>query len=522
MSQTSKNLCLMSLFASACALACGGGSEEAVSAPIEPVVEEQPRSPNSEENIVVNAVAPETPETAESTPVTSAPVDEPVAATPAKRCELSLSFDELYAAVDADLRNEDAEDAVFFRYVSLSNRLNQGICPEDLAEDRLALFKALNSLSTETRIALPEAIDEDAIVYRIDLRDLGWDQPLTVGGVAFIDRWEAIIAASPYAIEFDGEDADSAKVSAVTTVPVLFSDAVIDATLVGDLYYELVGIPVNVFALFLQLGIDITDADLDVVRAGTSRSRMSQQDTIIQRLDQGISQGFYWSRFDTSGAVAGQSAFADPLNFRGEVAASMFTLPNGFLAFALYDAAGLRVADTGVLVDQSERDGRMRTSVSCSGCHFAGVNSVIDEVRPFVQSNRLDFDAATLEEVEETFLPQPELDEAIRADKETYRTTLARAGLDSAALDPVSAVFRRFDSEVTLAVAAGELGVTPDVFSAELVAVSSDADPALVTLGSNSLRREQFEDAYLAALCSMLISSENRPLEAACDAALLQ
>jgi hypothetical protein len=161
------------------------------------------------------------------------------------------------------------------------------------------------------RIALRAAIDEADVVYRVDLRDLGWDQPTNVGGVAFTDKWEAIIAASPYAIEFDGEDADSANFSAVTTVPVLFSDAVIDATRIGDLYYALGGIHNNVFELFLQLGIDITDVDLDSIRAGMSQSRMSQQDTIIQRLDQGRFQDFYWSRFDVSDAVTGQSIVAD-------------------------------------------------------------------------------------------------------------------------------------------------------------------------------------------------------------------
>ncbi len=506
-----------SLFA-AWALACGTGGDGA-SAPTDPAVEPQPRSPRSQENVAVPAVPRETQPAAASTPGTSPPVTEPVP-EPARNCDDSVSLDELYAAIEADLRRED-EDAPFFRYVSLSNRLNQGICPEDLAADRLALFKAVNSLSTETSIVLPQAVDADSVVYRIDLRDLGWDQPTSVGGVAFIDKWEAIIAASPYAIELDGDDADSAKFSAVTTVPVLFSDALIDATVVGDLYYALVGIPNSVFELFPQLGIDLATLEAeDVVRAGTSQSQMSQQDTIIQRLDQGIFQGFYWSRFDVSDTAAGQSIFADPLNFRGEVGASMFTLPNGMLAFALFDAAGLRVADTDVLVDRSQRDGRMQNSVSCSGCHFAGVNSVIDEVRTFVVSNSRQFDADTFEEVEETFLPQPALNEVIRVDNETYQAALERAGLDTATGDPVSAAFRRFDSEVTLAVAAGELGLTPDALGSDLVAVSNEADPLLATLAEASLRREQFEATYLATLCSVLISSENRPLDATCDAAL--
>jgi hypothetical protein len=435
-------------------------------------------------------------------------------AEPSARCSASISFDELYAAIDADLRSEDDEDAVFIRYVSLGHRINQGLCPEALEGDRLALVKTLNSLSTEVRVVLPEAIDENGVIYRIDLRDLGWDQATQVGTVSFTNKWEAIIATSPYAVELEGEDADDAKLAAQTGVPVLFSDALIDATVVGDLYYSLVNIGENAFDLFGQLGIDFADTP---VRAGTSNSRMSRQDTIIQRLEPGA-QGFYWSRFDVADTTVGQSIFTSPFTFFGDTIASLFTLPNGFIAYALFDAAGARLAETDILVDASQRDGHVRTSVSCSGCHAAGVNRVTDEVREYVESNRIDFDGDTFDDVQEQFLLQPELDEVVSGDIAAYQSTLARAGLASTGVDPISTVYKRFDGPVTLEVAAGELGITPEALSTELVALSDEADPILATLRTQSLRREQFEAAYVTTLCSLLVSNENRPVSAACDA----
>lgn len=508
--------------ASVLTLACGGsGAEagaEADDGPLpEPVLQDEPATRSE---AVAPDIAPPEPAPAPeapSPPVSDPPVASEVTDTPAPepaRCDGSLSFDGLYAAIDDDLRGE-GDDGASLRYVSLSHRLNQGICPEDLESDRLALIKTLNSLSTEVGIVVPEPIDADGVVYRIDLRDLGWDQPAEVGGVAFDDKWEAIIAASPYAVELEGDDADGAKLAAQTAVPVLLLDALIDAATVGDLYYELVGIGANAFDLFAQLGIDFADVD---VRAGTDSSRMSRQDTIVQRFEQGNFQGFYWSRFDVADATAGQTIFSNPLDFPADVISSMYTLPNGLMAYALFDAAGARIAETDILVDQFQRDGLVRNSISCSGCHAAGVNPVTDEVRAYVQANRLDFDADTFDDVQETFVPQPELDDVIQRDNDLYQAALARAGL-AAAGDPVSAVYQRFDGEVTLAIAAGELGVTADVLERNLLTLSNDGDPALAFLRDQSLRREQFEGAYVETLCALLVSSDNRPVAAECDAA---
>lgn len=508
--------------ASLLVLACGGGdaaseaADEPVPAPLR--TSDEPLAPSGQPG----AVSPAAPAPEPASPAldnTAAPANEPQegpapAPEPAALCGLSLTFDDQYAAVAADLRRAGAGDAPFLRYLSLGNRLNQGLCPEALEPDRLALIKALNSLSTEVNIALPEAIDDDGVLYRIDLRDLGWEQPTEVGGVAFTDKWEAIIATSPYAVELEGDDADEAKLEALTAVPLLFADALVDVTVVGDLYYALVDIGVSALDLFTQLGIDF--ADDDIVRAGTRQGRMSQQDTIMQRFAPGARQGFYWSRFDVADTTVGQSILADPFGFQGDVVASLFTLPNGFIAYALFDNTFTRVAETAVLVDRFQRDGLVRNSVSCSGCHSAGVNFVTDEVGPFVATNRFEFDADTLQEVEDSFLPQTELNDVIARDNAMYEAALTRAGLPMGAVDPVHQVFQRFDDRVTLAVAAGELGTTAEELDEVLGTLSRDADPQLAVLRTGSLDRAQFEGAYVAALCSLLVNDENRPVAAEC------
>lgn len=515
--------------ASLVAFGCGSSGEEEPSRATAPEAPQAPEEVDPDRPAPVDQ-APSLPDdtddtddvegSASATPDTPVDSDEPVTAPePPRSCDDSVSFDELFASVAEDLRAE-GDDGIFLRYISLGNRLNQGICAEDLEQDRFALIKALNSLSTEVSIALPEAIDEYETLYRIDLRDLGWDQPANVDGVEFADKWEAIIASSAYAIEFEGDDADAAKLDAATTVPLLFSDALIDTAMVGNLYYALLDIGESEDELLEQLGIDEEEQEEQaiVIKVGTSRSRLSAQDAVAERLEVENFRGFYWARYDLAADTGDQSIFANPLDFQEDAISAVFSLPNGMTGYVIFDAAGVRVADTDVIVDQTQRDGRVRNSVSCSQCHAAGLNPITDEVRAYVESNSRDFDNDTFEEVRDLFRVQSEIDAVIQRDSDQYQAALARAGIERAVGDPVSAAYVRFDREVPLDVAAGELGVTPEVLRDDLGFLIAQVDPTLGTLRAGSLRREQFDATYLAALCALSSVNDNRPLAADCAA----
>lgn len=447
--------------------------------------------------------------------------DDPATAEPpavAESCDSFVGFDELYTRMQQDLRREDADDRVFLRYVSLANRLNQGACPADMEHDRLALIKAVNSVSTKTSIALPEAIGTDGALLRIDLRDLGWDQAVVVDGVAFRDGWEAIVAASEFAVEFEGDQADDLKQDADTLIPVLNADALIDVALKDNLYYELLGIAESEDEVIEQLGIDeeAQEEQKIVIRAGTSQSRLSRQPTVAERLELENRPGFYWSRYDLADATQDQSIFANPLDFVEDGIEAIFTLPNGLNAYVIFDAAGLRQTETDLIFDPNEADGAVENSVSCSSCHAAGLNPITDEVRAYVAANSRDFDADTFEEIQDSFLAQPEIDEVLERDVQIYESALQRAGLSGLKVDPVSTVYVRFDGDVTLAVAAGDLGVIPGELRDDLGFLSQQVDTQLSVLRSGSLGRAAFEELYLGALCAISISNENRPAAAAC------
>ena len=436
----------------------------------------------------------------------------------AQSCDAFVSFDDLYTRIQQDLSRQDADDRLFLRYISLANRLNQGACPDDLEFDRLALIKAINSVSTDASIALPQPVGSDGALQRIDLRELGWDEPIVVDGSAFTDKWEAVIAASEFAVEFSGDQADDIKLKANTLVPVLNADALIDVALKDNLYYEMLGIAGSEDELLEQLGIDeeAQEEQKVVIRAGTSQSRLSRQPTVVERLELEDRAGFYWSRYDLADATAGQSIFSDPLGFQEDAILTIFSLPNGFNAYVIFDGAGVRQTDTEVVLDPGEAE--MENSVSCNGCHATGLNPISDEVRDYVQANSRDFNADDFQEIQDSFLEQAEIDATLRIDMQLYQSALARSGLDKLKIDPVEAVYERFDGDVDLGVAAGDLGLSADELRNNLALLSQQVDPQLSVLRGGSLLRAGFEELYLPALCVLSITSENRPAAAACAA----
>jgi hypothetical protein len=239
---------------------------------------------------------------------------------------------------------------------------------------------------------------------------------------------------------------------------------------------------------------------------------------VVERLQVETFQGYYWSRYDLASSTGGQSIFANPLDFKEDSIGAVFSLRNGLNGYALFDAAGTRLTDTNVLVDASEPDGEAENSVSCSQCHAAGLNPITDEVRAFAQANSRQFAADTFGEIVDSFPDQAELDAVLQSDSAQYVSALSRAGLQPSGVDPIHSAYARFDGDVTLGVAAAELGVRTDDLSRELVFLSSQVDAKLSVLATGRLSRADFEGLYLPTLCALQISNENQPAAAACAA----
>jgi hypothetical protein len=438
-----------------------------------------------------------------------------------------ITFDDIFEAIQSDLFELDDDERPFARYLSVANRYNSGVCAADLEQDIWAMNKTINSLSNQSRIENAEAIDgTDGTVFRVDIRDYGWDEAVVVDGINFDDKWEALIGDpnNVYAVEFEGDQADVVKEEAETTVPLLYVDALVDNGTIGNLYYAFVDVGEARQDLLDLLEINEQEQiDEEIaVYVGTTESNLSSQDAQAFRLQIDTFDGYYWERRDLDADTDDQSIFVDVFNFVGDGAEVVFSLPNGLQGYAIYDAAGVRQEETNLVFDQNQADLQVRVSVSCNGCHSGGLNEMRDEVRDEVERNALDFAQDVFETVTEIYPGTEEVLEVLAEDSDKYKGALGRAEVPTANADPINLAFVRFDRDVNLTTAAGDWGVSRDLLEDNLTRLSVEVDPGLNILAERTLDRDDFNNFYLASLCVLQANRENQPLVADCDDALAE
>jgi hypothetical protein len=449
-------------------------------------------------------------------------IDE-LAATPAAACE-ALPFvgtDALYAAMLADISTQSVGDRPFVRYVGVTYSSNAGVCGAALQRQRQALFKLINSVSTQPAISVPQAIDADQLIYRIDIRDYGWNRPMDLeddGVLDFDDGWAAIVdGAGPYAVEFEGAQADALKARARANVPFLPANAFVQAATAGDVYYALIGSRANIFDTVTRLGIDFEGSFFDggLSRAGFEMAGTNRAEGVVTRLGQGVLENrSYWALQIETDRFNSSSVFDDPLNdYFGQQ--FIFNLPNGLQAYYVANYNGDRLGEIALgCVGACDTPPENVNSAGCHGCHGNGIVPVRDVIRDYVTSNRPFFDNESFAAIQKHYLPESEFTELINQDSELHVAATEAAGVPRGTPDPISRVFFQFqEAELTLARAAAELGVTAE----QLLEQSASLDPRLRPLGSGtvSLWRDDFTSAYAGALCALHGGSQNRPAHCA-------
>jgi hypothetical protein len=437
-----------------------------------------------------------------------------------------FDFDQLYRAVAQDLRSLDDEDQLTARYITLTNRFTAGVCADTtLDQDRNALFKMLNALSTETTVEPPTPINSDETIYRIDLGDYNWDVAVDVvidGNVVnFADKWEAIAANNPYAVPFQGQDADDAVQDSGTLFPVMLADSMLDTATIGNLYYALIDVDVQQSLddfILNDLEIDVVQnlIDEDQVRAGTTKSRISRQDRVVQRDEINQRQGVLWQSFDFQDDQ-NESIFESPFDFAEGGTEAIFTLPNGLFGFIIADENGAIVEDSDILLDTNQNNFRAVTSISCSNCHAGGLIPVEDEVLEIALANARvsGLNADEVEQLRDTYPSAAEFARIVESDTQSfYQNALRNADVPVQGIDPVSNVFFRFDRDISLADAAGDLGLTPEELEDNLNLLN----PALGVLDDGSVDRDDFTQFYVDSLCILQLVGENQPDPNLCQA----
>ncbi len=428
-----------------------------------------------------------------------------------------MTYDEMFDIMLQDVLRQDAEDRPFTRYLTASYSSNAGDCGRDLQRQRYGLFKMINSVSLNTRITQPVAVDADELIYRIDIRDYDWDREIDLeddGIVDFDDAWLAMIdIAAPYAVEFEGDEAEELKAQTGVAIPNIPINAWLQEVTTNDLYYALIDGRQNINDTEVDLGIDEDEQreDRTFWRAGFSTSGVSKQERAVTRQEIGTYQGNYWLSQDFADLVGQDSLYADPLDFEFNGGEAIYSLPNGLQAYYATNDEGDRVSEVpvNIVIDPAQNNGVVTNAASCHSCHNGGMIPFEDTVRKYVEANPLNFDAVTFEEVQEEYLPVDEFNRIVEEDSERHVAAVERAGVPRGTADPVSRIFLDFQlGSVDAVKAAGELNVPLDIFQENIERL----DPVLSPLqNGGGVDRNFFTNVYFDSLCIMQSSSQNRP-----------
>src|SRR5262249_42979840 len=106
-----------------------------------------------------------------------------------------LALTEVLTALRDHLQKAERTDRPFLRFFTLTHLHTPPAVPSDAPRlARVALAKAINSLSRKPNLVELRAVDKDETVYVVDVRELDWD-----GGL-----WREIIRAYPYGLSYAG------------------------------------------------------------------------------------------------------------------------------------------------------------------------------------------------------------------------------------------------------------------------------------------------------------------------------
>lgn len=378
----------------------------------------------------------------------------------------------LNSLILVDLEKLERRSRRFQRYFTLVPLARAGVSEATLQTYRHGLAKLLNSLSWHPNLATLHRVDPAGLLLRFDLRDVLWDNTL----------WNRLIADYPYGIIEDTGAFRAVAANAATRQPIVRADWFLATASRPPLYYDLLQFPTTAGELERQLRIDAA-ADIRqerVARAGFNGSGVSRNNRLIER--HVGPNGAYWRTYDfdavAQNLVARQDAlpdrrnlFAYPLGpgntdttFQHAGGEIIFHLPNGLLGFMLVNANDARIdkGPTAIVSDPRRPDRAVEPGISCMSCHLAGMQFKTDQVRAHVARNPGAYSRVDSEIVRALYPPEEQMKKLMEADAERYRTAIEKMGGKVTEADPVSAASARYEADVDLRNAAGEVGLAPD------------------------------------------------------------
>lgn len=436
------------------------------------------------------------------------------------RCEAQCtSFIDIDARLDLMLKDVLAlptpEERADVRYLDLTNYANAGHGDAALERYRGALSYLINSLSNGPKIAPPQVIDAQGLLFRIHLSDYGWSTA----------TWERIAADYPYAVRYDPSSrafahdegvAEALRARTGSATPYLQADWFFSHASRPPLYYDILALPSDLTGLQSQLALDIQAniQGLKAVRAGFADSGPSRYNRVIERHTISEERGGLWLTYDFSAGAGNSNVLTHPLDFVSTSNEIFFNLPNGLQAYLITDAQGRRIekAPNGAVQDPLAPDLAIEAGISCISCHAdQGVLSRDDEVRARTPLSTTDL--SVLDRVYGLYVEKPTLDEWFAEDKTRYLAARAATRPRSFADGDAHRLNDAYRGLMKTADVAGALGIeeralttaidaTPRIFPPEIAALRS---------GAEGLARDAFESVFAALVTALGLGSAAPP-----------
>ncbi len=393
------------------------------------------------------------------------------------------------AAIDGLMREAqraEREQAGEVRFLSLMHLYNACATDAEMSAYRQALTKLINSLSSAADPVKLTPVDPGGSVLSFKLSDIGWTA----------ERWEEVAARYPKTL---ARKHDEAIIEAAgTQVPSLNGDWFAEAASAPPLYASLVDLPPKLTDLARTNGVDI---DRDIRRSAARRilvrsSGVTRANRLIERHPG--NRGGFWMVYDFATGSGEQDLLQFPLGpksatgaraaFKHDEVRVIFPLPNGFMAYALYDAIGNRIDRVlpGIELPYAGIEGgapepTTEAAGACIRCHAQGIIGGKDEFLPYVQAATATTPSDARAAALSLYGSDSENALLISGDLDRYQRALAAVGIDSKlrvrGQEPVTALARRYREDTDIEAALGETGLERDVFLAELASSGGRAAP---------------------------------------------
>jgi serine/threonine-protein kinase len=403
-----------------------------------------------------------------------------------------------------------------YRYFSLNHLLTGGVTPRDLEFNTQALTLVVNHLSRKAEFAVPEPIEPTRTVFRVDISKLGWDRQrfVTQQGqqpvAADLTLFDLVLLDYPYGMIYDGSEAYAQLVTdylnpirQVRPVAFVRADWFVNTASRPPLYEDLLQLPATFQALQKQLDVDVEDnlKNLRLRRAGVSVSGVSRNNRIVEHHEPNGS-AYLWVSYDYKTNKGPENMFQDPVHLNPAGGEMIFALPNGLQGYYVATGKGARLdaAPTEIVTDPDASDQAVRNGLACMRCHFAGMKTFTDDVRPVLEQLTGSLQAFDRRDALRLYPPQTEMARLVKRDAGRFNDAVKRL-FDGRPPD-IHQVLKRvsyqfLDERINLPAAAEELGEAAPEKIARTFQSRQLAAVGLMQLASGgAVRRDTWEDFY--------------------------